>query len=238
MKNYVKLLLIAGVLIVIGLLMIPAHKWARQHVNYITANDDHPLNCLSCHMYTQKDGMIAKLINEDYLSPFNMAVSLDGCRLFVIAQEGNSLLVIDTQTNKVMDKIAVGENPHSVILKNDGNTVFVSNQWADNIFEIDLSLSKVVDTLKTGSGPAGLVLSSDEKFLYVVDSYSSEVSIINLQTKTEIKRLMAGNNPVGTDISPAGNILYVTSRRTLPMPYGTPPKTELTVIDATTQRVK
>ena len=238
MKNYIKLLLIVGVLIVIGLLRMPAHKWSREHVNLITAVDDHPLNCLSCHLYIQKDGVIAKLINEDYLSPFNMAVSPDGSKLYVIAQEGNALLVIDTQTNNVIDKIAVGENPHSIIIKNDGNTAFVSNQWADNIFEIDLSLSKVVDTLKTGSGPAGLVLSTDEKFLYVVDSYSSEVSIINLQTKTEINRLMAGNNPVGTDISPAGNFLYITSRRTLPMPYETPPMTELTVINTVTQRVK
>ena len=238
MKKYLKFVFIAGILIIFVLARKPAHHWSRQHVNHITAVDDHPLNCLSCHMYTQKDGMIAKLVNADYLSPFNMAVSPDGSRLFVIAQEGNALLVIDTQTNKVIDKIAVGENPHSIIIKNDGNTAFVSNQWADNIFEIDLSLSKVVDTLKTGSGPAGLVLSADEKFLYVVDSYSSEVSIINLQTKTEIKRLMAGNNPVGMDISPTGNLLYITSRRTLPMPYGTPPMTELTVIDVTTQRVK
>ena len=226
-------------LAVIGLLIKPpAHKLARQHVNHITAVEDHPLNCLSCHMYTQKDGIIAKLINADYLSPFNMAVSPDGSKLYVVAQEGNSLLVVDTETDRVIDKIPVGEKPHSVVIKKDGNTAFVSNQWADNVFEIDLSLSKVVDTLKTGSGPAGLVLSPDESFLYVVDSYSSEVSIINLQTKTEIKRLMAGNNPVGADISPAGNLVYVTSRRTLPIPYGTPPMTELTVMDAGTQRVK
>ena len=146
---------------------MPAHNWARKHVNYITAVDDHPLNCLSCHMYTQKDGIIAKFINEDYLSPYNMAVSPDGSRLFVIAQEGNALLVIDTQTNEVIDKIAVGEKPHSVLINNDGNTVFVSNQWADNVYKIDLTLSKVIDTLKTGSGPAELAFSPDKKFLSI-----------------------------------------------------------------------
>jgi len=126
MKKYLKLVLIAGILVIFVLARKPAHHWSRQHVNYITAVDDHPLNC--------------------------MAVSPDGSKLYVIAQEGNALLVIDTQTNTVTDKIAVGENPHSVILKNDGNTAFVSNQWADNVYKIDLSLSKVVDTLKTGSG--------------------------------------------------------------------------------------
>lgn len=238
MKKYKKLFFIVGSLAVIGLLSMTVHNWARMHVNYITAVDDHPLNCMSCHMYTQKEGVIAKFINEDYLSPFNMAVSPDGSKLYVIAQEGNALLVIDTQTNKVTSKIAVGERPHSVLLKNDGNIAFVSNQWADNIYEIDLSLLKVIDTLETGSGPAELVFSSDERFLYVVYSYSSEVSIIDLQTKTEIKRLMAGNNPVAAAFSPDGSQIYVTSRRTLPMPYGTPPMTELTIIDASIQRVK
>jgi len=68
-------------------------------------------------MCTQKDGMIAKLLNEDYLFPFNMTISRDGSRLFVIIQEGNVLLVVDTETDKVIDKIFIGEKPHSVVIK-------------------------------------------------------------------------------------------------------------------------
>ncbi len=238
MKKNKKLFFGLGGLVIILLLLIPAHKKARQHVNYMTAVEDHPLNCISCHMYTQTDGIISKLINETYLSPYNLTVSPDGKKLYVIAQESNELLIVDTKTNEVTDKIEVGERPHSVTISKDGNTAFVSNQWADNLYEIDLSSLKIIDTLKTASGPAEILFSPDEKFLYVVDSYSSEVSIIDLQTKTELKRLMAGNNPVAEAFSPDGSQVYVTSRRTLPMPYGTPPMTELTVIDAVTQRVK
>ena len=238
MRTFIKIIILSCVLLVLGLLIIiPGKKWARQHVNYITAVDDHPLNCLRCHMYTQKEGLIAKAINADYFSPFNMAISSDGETLYVVAQEANALLVVDIDSEKVLDKIPVGERPHSVILKRDGKTAYVSNQWADNIYEIDLPLAQVVDTLQTGSGPAGLVLSHDERFLIVVDSYSSEVSFIDLQSGSEIRRLMAGNNPVQVDISPAGDLLYVSSRRTLPKPYQTPPVTEMTVIDAGRQRV-
>ena len=238
MKKNRKLFFIISGLVIIILLIIPAHKWSRQHVNYITAVDDHPLNCISCHLYIQTDGILAKLINETYLSPYNLTVSPDGSKLFVIAQEADALLIIDTKTNKVTDKIAVGERPHSVLINKKGDRAFVSNQWADNIYEIDIATLNIVDTLKTGSGPAELLFSPDEKFLYVVDSYSSEVSIIDMQTKMEIKRLIAGNNPVAAVLSPNGNQVYVTSRRTLPMTYGTPPMTELTVIDPVSQRVK
>lgn len=226
------------VVLAVGLLIIPVKKWARHHVNYITAVDDHPLNCLRCHMYTQKEGIIAKWVNKDYLSPFNMAISPDGGKLYVVAQEGNALLVVDIETEKILDRIEVGDRPHSVVIKRDGNRAYVSNQWSDNIYEIDLSLAEVVDTLYAGSGPAGLVLSKDERFLIVVDSYSSEVSFIDLQSGSEVRRLIAGNNPVGADISPDGHLLYVSSRRTLPKPYGTPPITEVTVIDAGRQRVR
>ena len=239
MRTFIKIFILSGVLLVLGLLILfPGRKQARQHVNIITATEDHPLNCLRCHMYTQKDGLIARVINADYLSPFNMAISSDGETIYVVAQEANALLIVDIESEKVLDKIAVGERPHSVVLKSDGNTAYVSNQWTDNVYEIDLAAARVVDTLQTGSGPAGLVLSRDERFLIVVDSYSSEVSFIDLQSGAEVRRLMAGNNPVQADISPVGDLLYVSSRRTLPKPYQTPPVTEMTVIDAGRQRVR
>lgn len=238
MRTFIKIIILSSVLLVLGLLILgPGKKLARQHVNYITATEDHPLNCLRCHLYTQKEGLIAKVINADYISPFNMAISSDGEILYVVAQEANALLIVDIGSERVLDKIAVGEQPHSVVLKSDGKTAYISNQWADNVYEIDLATARVVDTLQTGSGPAGLVLSHDEGFLIVVDSYSSEVSFIELQSGAEVRRLMAGNNPVQADLSPGGDFLYVSSRRTLPKPYLTPPITEMTVIDAGRQRV-
>ncbi len=238
MRTIVKIIILSSLLLVLGLLIfLPGKKWARQHVNYMTAVEDHPLNCLRCHLYTHTEGVIAKAINADYLSPYNMAVSPDGGTLYVVAQEANALLSVDIESGRVREKITVGERPHSVVLKKDGRTAYVSNQWADNVYKIDLFLGRVVDTLTAGSGPAGLTLSHDERFLIVVDSYSNEVSFINLESGEEVRRLMAGNNPVQADLSPGGERLYVTSRRTLPKPHLTPPITEMTVIDADRQRV-
>ncbi|MCD6200322.1 MAG: beta-propeller fold lactonase family protein [Bacteroidales bacterium] len=233
-----RLIYLGVVIVVIGLLGIPAHKLARKHVNYMTAVEDHPLMCTSCHLHMPNSGLIYKAVNKTYLSPFNLAISPDGNKLYVVAQESSALLVVDNQTGEVTDRIAVGKQPHTVIVSRDGKVAFVSNQWADNVYKIDLTSAKVIDTLKTGNGPAGLVLSKDEKFLYVVDSYSNQVSVIDVKRKTEKKRLVAGNNPTGVALSPSGDLVYVTSRRVLPRPYRTPITTEMTVIDAVKQRVK
>jgi len=128
---------------VIGLVVIiPARQLARAHVNDKTAVTNHPLSCISCHLYTQKTGFISKWINEDYLSPFNLVVSKEGHKLYVVAQDSNELLVVDKNKNKVVNKIKVGKYPHSVVLSKDNKTAYVSNHWSDNVSVIDLASAK------------------------------------------------------------------------------------------------
>jgi YVTN family beta-propeller protein len=233
-----KLLVSAGILLAaVSLIHFPGHKLAREHVNSKTAVTDHPLLCTSCHLYTSTNKVVSKLINADYYSPFNLAVSSDGDRLYVVAQEADELLVVDVRNNKVINKIKVGKYPHSVVLDTDNKMAYVSNQWADDVSVVDLIKNKVVDTLKTGNGPAGLTLSADGRFLYVADSYSSNISMIDLATGEEKKRFTAGNNPTGIGLAPDGKTIYVTSRRALIAPYGDTLRTEVTIIDGSRQRV-
>jgi len=234
-----KFLVIIGILIVLGLVIYsPGRKLAREHVNYETAVKDHPLSCISCHLYTQRTGFISKLINEDYLSPFNLTVSKDGHHLYVIAQDANELLVVDADKKNVLHKIKVGIHPHSVILSNNGKVAYVSNQWSDNVSVIDLVNSKVTATLKTGNGPAGLALSVNGNFLYIVNSFGSNLSVINLTTKEEINRFATGNNPTGIALSKVRKELYITSRRQNPAAYGEPLVSDLTVVNDSTQKLK
>lgn len=234
-----RVFIIVGIVFVLGLVIyIPGKKWARAHVNFSTAVEDHPLLCTNCHLYIVRDGVIAKLVNEDYLSPMNIAVSGDGSLLYVTARDGNALIVADAGSGEVRQKIRVGNNPHSIILNKDCTTAYVSNQWSDNVSVINLETNKVVDTLLTGNGPAGLSLSSDEKYLYVVNSYSSDLTVIDLSSGIERKRLTTGSNPTGIQMSPDGTELYVTARRALMVPYGEPVATELTVVSDENKRIK
>jgi YVTN family beta-propeller protein len=238
MKRSNKLFVASAFIIALGIFAaFPGHKLARAHVNLKTGVTDHPLLCTSCHLYIRKSGLISKLVNRDYYSPFKMAVSKDGRRLYVVAQDGNALMVVDPELRKVLNIIKVGDQPHSVILSRDESTAYVSNQWSDNVYVIDLSTSKVIDTLATANGPAGLALSADGQMLYVVNSYSSNTSVIDLRTRKEINRLNTGNNPTSAQLSPDKKTIYVTSRRALIAPYGEPVRTEITVINDSSKRI-
>jgi YVTN family beta-propeller protein len=224
-----------GIVVATGLIL--GHRAAREHVNYMTATEDHPVACWTCHIYTQKDNFIARLMNETYVSPFNMAINKDGSRLYVVGQESGELVVVDPVAGKVLEKIHVGEKPHTVALDKDDTKAYVSNQWADNIFIVDLEQSRVTDTLYGGAGPAGMVISPDGKFLWCVNSYSSDISIFDLGNHQERRRLKAGNNPVSAAITPDGSEVYVSSRRSVDVPYMTAPMTEMTVAETNYQRV-
>lgn len=233
-----KLYFILGFVAVVGLLIyFPGRKAAREHVNEMTAVENHPLKCTSCHLHMIDKGPIAKWLNEDYYSPFNLAISKDGNTLYVVAQDANKLMVVDAVSRKVKQQISVGRYPHSVVLSGDGSKAFVSNQWADNVMIIDLATASVTDTVSTGNGPSGLSLSLDEKYLYVVNAFSSDLTVIDLDRKQEVKRLSAGNNPTGIALSPDGEKLYVSSRRARMVPYGEPTITDVTEFNTSTNRV-
>jgi YVTN family beta-propeller protein len=238
MRKYLRIILPVGAVFILGaVLYSPYHRWAKEHVYQMTATEDHPLKCASCHLYIQKSGIISKIVNAHYYSPFNLAVSNDGRNLYVVAEEGNALLVVDIKKQKVTHKVEVGTRPHSVILSKDGKTAYVTNQWSDNVSVVDLATFAVTDTLKTGGGPAGLALSTNGKYLYVANSYASDLSVIDIATSSERKRLTAGNSPSGVRISPDGNFVFVTSRRTLSAPFGDTIRCELTVVNDIKQRV-
>jgi len=232
------ILISAVIILVLASVIIFGGRWARGHVNYITAPEDHPRTCWTCHVYTQQDNIIAKIINETYVSPYKMDISRDGNTLYVIGQESNELVLVDAHEGTVLEKIPVGLKPHTVSLSPDGQMAYVSNQWADNIYLIDLESHRVVDTLVGGAGPAGMLISQDGKQLWSVNSYSNNISVFNLENMQERRRLKAGNNPVSIAISPDESEIYVSSRRSVDVPHMTHPLTELTVTDAKYQRVK
>lgn len=232
-----KLYLFFALAFIIGVAYSAFHRWSVEHVTYFTGGVAHPIGCVSCHVYPERDGFLANMLNKDYLSPINACINAEGTRLYVVTQDADLLLEVDLTANKVISKIPVGWRPHSVALSSDQKMAFVSNQWDNNIYYVDLSTSKVVDTVQTGGGPAGIALSNDGKLLYVANTYTNNISVIDLAERHEIRRLTAGNFPTNVAISPTNDFVYVSSQRTVPIQFRAEPKTEVTLLNAANQRV-
>lgn len=172
-----------------------------------------------------------------YLDPIALRYSPDGRRLYVLCQSGDEVLVLDTASNRLLNRIPVGHQPHNLALSPDGRRLFVSNQASDTVSEIDTASLRVVRSIPVGWGPMGLATGRGGNTLYVADSIGNEVSIVDLKTGREIKRLDAWRSPHGVLLSRDGRSVYVSNLLAHLGPYGQPPVSEITVISTATGAV-
>ncbi len=179
----------------------------------------------------------ATLPKERYLSPIEMVFSLDGRVLYVVCQDSDEVRVVEAASGKVVRSVAAGHVPRGIALAHDGHRLYVTNAWSDTVSVIDTTTFEVVQTLPTGFEPAGVVSDSKDETLYVANRISSDVSVIDLKTGQEIKRLLAGQGASYLTLSPDGKWIYCTHIYPNRSPVRTEPDSEITGIDASSQRV-
>ena len=172
-----------------------------------------------------------------YLTPVEIRLSADGKRLYVVCEDDDSVLAVDTQTQQAVGRTKVGHKPRGLALSPDGKTLYVSNSWSDSVSEIDAATFAVKRTLKTGWGPVGLVTDRPGKTLYVANSIADSVSLIDLISGKEIKRFSTHRYPEQVALSRDGKRVYVSNLLPHLAPYDQPPVSELLVLDTFTQMV-
>ena len=172
-----------------------------------------------------------------YLTPVEIKVSADGKRLYVVCEDSDVLLAVDTQTQKVVARVTVGHKPKGLAISPDGKTLYVSNEWSDTVSEIDTATFTVKRTLNTGWGPVGLVTDRPGKTLYVANSVADSVSLIDLASGTEIKRFVTHRYPEQMLLSRDGKRVYVANILPHLGAYDQAPISELLSLDTARQVV-
>jgi YVTN family beta-propeller protein len=143
--------------------------------------------------------------NGDAL-PSGMALSPDGSKLYVALNGNNTLGVIDTATNQLVEQIPVGNAPRQVVL--DGDQAYVSNEGGrppatgdftnlsdgtpivanrstgaaitGTVSVVNLNSRTVSASIAVGLEPSALLL--DGSSLFVANSNSDSISIIDTKT--------------------------------------------------------
>ncbi|HEY7095489.1 MAG TPA: beta-propeller fold lactonase family protein [Terriglobales bacterium] len=174
---------------------------------------------------------------ERYLSPIEMALSLDGSKLYVICEGTNEVRIVDTSSRTLTARVPVGRQPRGIALSPDGTRLYVSNSTDDTVTEIDTVTLVAVRTLPTGFEPTGVITDRSGKTLYVANRLSDDISVIDLTSGQETKRLLAGHGASYLVISPDGKQIYCTHIYPNQGRYRTQPRSEITVIDTARQVV-
>ncbi|MBS1501601.1 MAG: beta-propeller fold lactonase family protein, partial [Bacteroidetes bacterium] len=145
--------------------------------------------------------------------PHIASISPDGSRLYVSNYDDNTISVINTTTNTVINTINVttGANPQGLSISPDGSKLYVANSNGGTISVISTSTNSVIATINNGYNNFETLLSPDGSLLYVTDSNVDNITIINTSTNKVINTMSTGFYPSGMSISPDGHYLYVTN---------------------------
>ena len=123
--------------------------------------------------------------------PNKMVLNASQSTLFVAQDNTDSVGVIDTNSNQLVDNIPVtaprglltgptsklkGNDTNSVTLSNDEKSLYATNGWMNDVAVVQLSgaskQSQVVGLIPTGWYPNSVSFSKDGKFMYVVNGKS------------------------------------------------------------------
>ncbi|MDP8245267.1 MAG: multiheme c-type cytochrome [Candidatus Hinthialibacter antarcticus] len=167
----------------------------------------------------------------EYKTPWNLTISQDGARLFVVCEASDSLMVLNTQDGAILAEIEVENQPHDVCLSPDESRIYVSNRGSDSVSELDGRSYEILRTLIVGDEPHGVMIDAANQFLYSVNAGSSDISVIELSSGEEAKRLSAARGAWAIASSPDHKTAYVTNNLSHFVGFREPSRSEVTVLD-------
>ncbi|MFF5076966.1 CARDB domain-containing protein [Actinoplanes sp. NPDC000266] len=138
-------------------------------------------------------------------SPNRPAFSRDGEKLYV--PTGATVVVLDTATDEITNRIPVGGNPQGVWVAPNG-LAYVPSAGNNTVSVIDTGTETVVKTLPV-TYPFAVAIKPDGSRAYVTSISGNQVAVIDAATLTLDSPIAESPGPQAIDISPDGARLYI-----------------------------
>jgi YVTN family beta-propeller protein len=156
--------------------------------------NDSPVVYVACHLddsitVIEKDNQTT-IINVGN-GPIGLAVTPDGSDLYVANNNDDTVSIIDTFTNAVIDTVSVGSAPWGVAIGAEGKYVYVTNSDSDTVTVIQTEDHSIVHTFSVGDTPRGVSAPPNGMFAYAVNQVGGSISRIDMDDDT-VTELAAG----------------------------------------------
>ncbi|HEY7489956.1 MAG TPA: cytochrome D1 domain-containing protein, partial [Candidatus Tectomicrobia bacterium] len=124
----------------------------------------------------------------------NPTLTRDGAFAYAADSDAGELAIIDTRTDKVVQKIKVGSEPWRAYSSPDGRWMLVPNNGDATVSVIDTTSQKIVAQLNTGSEMTGINFAAGGSKAYVISRGDSMVYVFDMKTFGLVTRLKIGAN--------------------------------------------
>ena len=201
----------------------------KKGILYVVTKQDNSLYLINLKTKTIRQQI--KLGTEAY----TCLLSPDMSKLYISLWGGDKVAIFDTKANKMVDSIAVGDNPNDLCISRNGKYLYVANANDNTVSVIDARKAKVLETLNTAVSPTPLsgttsnsvALSKDDKTLYIANADNNCLAVFDVTKPGSSQSL--GFVPTGwypSVVRVIDNKLYVANAKgfsSLPNPHGPNP---------------
>lgn len=118
-------------------------------------------------------------------APFRGALSRDGENLYIVSQYSADLLVVDTQSYVVTDRIFIGRGSSSVKVDPKSNLVYVGKTNGEIVI-VNLATGMFVDSIPVQQDTRFMAIDGEENVLLAVSETGGTVQKFNLVRKREL----------------------------------------------------
>jgi PQQ-dependent catabolism-associated beta-propeller protein len=134
----------------------------------------------------------------------------DGSQVWVSAEIGGTVTVIDAGTRKILGKVEFaipGVNqdaiqPVGIRISKDKKRAFVALGPANRVAVVDAATFKVERYLLVGQRVWQLAFTPDGRFLFTTNGSSNDVSVIDVDRLRVIRSIKVGRYPWGVAVAP------------------------------------
>jgi len=137
--------------------------------------------------------------------------STPGRYVYVPNRASADIAVIDTATDRVVARVAVGKVPHQVVVSAALNKLVASNTQDNTISIVDLATLEVEATVALDSEPEHMALGPNGRLLAVGNIGAGTVSLVSLAANRELARIDGLFEPHNLTFSRDGALLYVAN---------------------------
>ena len=144
-----------------------------------------------------KDGTVT-VIGEDNETteidvddgPVGVAVTPNGNYVYVANSDDDTVSIIDTKTETVIDTLNVGDGPWGVAVGAEGDYVYVTNSFSDTVTVIQASDNTIYDTIYVGDRPRGVSAPINGTIAYVVSQDDGLINRIDMDDDDQVTDLV------------------------------------------------
>ena len=156
--------------------------------------------------------LAATLPTGEQSRPTEIKLQPDGRYVWVGLDGAGEAVAIDTGTNTLAQRVAIGGGLHRIAFTGDGGSVFFSNGADDSVSIVDTARMRKTADVKVGKTPVALAYGSASRRLYVAAINAASIAVIDVDAREKVGEIPVRRGIAALAFEPSGRYVLALNQ--------------------------